>query len=72
MLDGHKKLFAEANLENKQDVKNPFVAAYLKTMAKEASQVGQGISPESLTVLRTRFILEWFDKEAGKFPFRLF
>ncbi|MGB8194814.1 MAG: tetratricopeptide repeat protein [Chitinophagaceae bacterium] len=72
LLDGYKKLFFESNIENKQDVKNPFVASYLKTMAKESAQVAQGISPESLTVLRSRFILEWFDKEAGKFPFRLF
>jgi len=72
LLDGYKKLFAETNLQNKQETKNPFVNAYLDVMSKNASQVGQGITPESLTALRTRFVLDWFDKEADKFPFRLF
>jgi Tfp pilus assembly protein PilF len=72
MLDGYKKLFAEANLQNKQEIKNPFVNAYLGVMGKNAGQVSQGITPESLTALRTRFVLDWFDKEADKFPFRLF
>ncbi len=31
-----------------------------------------GINPESLTMIRTRFILDWFDKYAFKFPFKLF
>lgn len=72
MLDGYKKLFAETNLQNKQDTKNAFANAYLDLMSKNASQVAQGITPESLTALRTRFLLEWFDKEGDKFPFRLF
>ena len=72
LLDGYKKLFADVNLLSKQETKNPFVASYLATMSKNGSQVQQGITPESLTVLRTRFVLDWFDKEADKFPFRLF
>jgi tetratricopeptide (TPR) repeat protein len=72
LLGGYKKLFAEASLQNKQEVKNPFVSAYLEVMSKNASQVGQGITPESLTALRTRFVLDWFDKQSDKFPFRLF
>lgn len=72
LLDGYKKLFAESNLQAKQEVKNPFVAAYLATMTKNASQVNAGITPESLTALRTRFILDWFEKEGDTYPFRLF
>lgn len=72
LLEGYKKLFSENNLQNRQEVKNPFVAAFLGIMAKNAPQVSTGITPESLTVLRTRFVLDWFDKEAEKFPFRLF
>ena len=72
LLDGYKKLFAETSLQNKQETKNPFVSAYLDVMSKNAGQVAQGITPESLTALRTRFVLDWFDKEAEKFPFRLF
>ena len=72
LLEGYKKLFFESNLQNKQDVKNAFAAAYLNTMSKNAAQVSGGITPESLTIIRTRFILDWFDKEATNFPFRLF
>jgi tetratricopeptide (TPR) repeat protein len=72
LLDGYKKLFSESNLLNKQDDKNPFVATYLNVMTKEASQVPPGITPENLTLLRTRFILEWYENQAEKFPFRLF
>jgi tetratricopeptide (TPR) repeat protein len=72
LLDGYKKLFAETNLQNKQEVKNPFVSAYLDVMGKSASQVTQGITPESLTALRTRFVLDWFTTQGDKFPFRLF
>ena len=72
LLEGYKKLFSESNLQNKQDVKNAFAAAYLNTMSKNAAQVSSGITPESLTIIRTRFILDWYEKEATNFPFRLF
>ena len=72
LLASYKKLFSETDLSNKQDIKNPFVAAFLTQMAKQSAAISQGINSESLTVLRTKFILDWFDKEAGKFPFRLF
>ncbi|HKP32471.1 MAG TPA: hypothetical protein VJT83_07075, partial [Chitinophagaceae bacterium] len=72
LLASYKKLFSETDLSNKQDIKNPFVSAFLTQMAKQSSAISQGISAESLTVLRTKFILDWFDKEAGKFPMRLF
>jgi len=72
LLASYKKLFSETDLANKQDTKNPFIAAFLTQMAKQSSAISQGINSESLTVLRTKFILDWFDKEAGKFPFRLF
>ena len=41
-------------------------------MSKESSLGNRGITTEVLTMIRTRFILEWFEKYAPKFPFRLF
>lgn len=72
LLKAYQKLYAEKDLANKQDTKNSFVSAFLSTALKESGTVNQGITPESLTVLRTRFILDWDNKEASKFPFRLF
>jgi Tfp pilus assembly protein PilF len=72
VLQSYKKLFADPDLTVKQDNKNPFVSAFLATISKQGSSLNRGVSPESLTVLRTKFILEWDEKQASKFPFRLF
>lgn len=73
LLEGYKKLFAEANLEKNNKDNNAFATAYLKTMNKQSSVVNTGITTETLTMLRTRFILEWeANGSASKYPFRLF
>jgi Tfp pilus assembly protein PilF len=72
LLEGYKKLFTESDMMKGQDVKNDFVKAFLSTMENQAQVINAGVTPETLSALRTRFILEWFDKNAGNFPFRLF
>ncbi|MBA4166343.1 MAG: hypothetical protein H0X41_02135, partial [Chitinophagaceae bacterium] len=72
LLEGYKKLFTESDMMKNQDVKSDFVKAFLATMKNQAQVVNSGVTPESLSALRTRFLLEWFDKNAANFPFRLF
>lgn len=74
LLESYKKLFAETNLENEKNNpdKNAFVQAFLQTMNKQSNLAASGINTESLTMIRTRFILEWFTDFGNKFPFRLF
>ena len=74
LLQGYKeKLFAEANMMAGEDKnKNEFSRAFLNCMNKQSSLAGQGITTETLTMIRSRFILEWFDKYASRFPFKLF
>jgi len=74
LLQGYKeKLFAEANILSGQEKnKNEFSKAFLECMAKQSSLAGRGITTETLTMIRTRFILEWFNKYAGRFPYKLF
>jgi|JI9StandDraft_2_1071091.scaffolds.fasta_scaffold03149_2 tetratricopeptide (TPR) repeat protein len=73
LLQGYKKLFADANLEKNNKDKNPFVGAFLKTMNKQSSLANNGINTETLSMIRTRFILEWdANGSALKFPFKLF
>ncbi len=72
LFDGYKKLFAEADILRQQNTKNEFTRAFLETMQKHAAVISNGVTPETLSALRTRFILEWFDKQATRFPFRLF
>ena len=74
LLDGYKeKLFAEANLTAGQGKnKSEFSKAFLDCMSKQSSLANRGITTETLTMIRTRFILEWFDKYAARFPYKLF
>lgn len=72
LLESYKKLFADADLTADTKDKNKFEMAYLSTMNKQNSVVKKGIDPESLTMIRTRFILDWNKDYREKFPFRLF
>jgi hypothetical protein len=70
--EGYKKLFTDQNIQKSQDMKNSFVIAYLNVMNKLSFTVAQGISAESLTVLRTKFIITWFETYPTNYPFHLF
>ncbi len=72
LYEGYKKLFAETDLTREQDNKNEFVKAFLEVMKENAHVISKGVTPEALTVLRTRFLLRWNEKYAARFPFRLF
>jgi len=49
-----------------------FTTAVGETLNKQQSQASAGITPETLTVIRTRFILDWYNTYGNTFPFRLF
>ena len=72
LLEGYKKLFADVDLEKGNTEKNNFTTAFLKTMNKQSAAAAGGINAESLTMIRTRFILDWYANYANKFPFKLF
>lgn len=72
LLEGYKKLFAEADLEKNSKEKNEFIIAFIKTMNKQSTLALQGLQAESLTMIRSRFILDWFGNYDNQFPFRLF
>jgi Tfp pilus assembly protein PilF len=73
LLDSYKeKLFADADMMKDQDSKNNFIKAFLQTMGKQASLTNKGLNTEILTMIRTRFILDWFANYGNKFPFKLF
>jgi Tfp pilus assembly protein PilF len=72
LVDGYKKLFLDLKTPKSVSNRNPFAAAFLGIMQDQSSVVSLGITPESLSILRSKFILEWFDKYAGKYPFHLF
>jgi Tfp pilus assembly protein PilF len=72
LLEGYKKLFTETDILKHQNTKSPFVAAYLNIISKLSFTVAGGVTAESLTILRTKFILNWFETYPANFPFRLF
>jgi tetratricopeptide (TPR) repeat protein len=73
VLESYKKLFAEPDLEKiNAGNNNAFVQAFLKTMNKQSGVAASGINAESLAMIRTRFILDWFNDYEAKFPFKLF
>ena len=68
-----EKLFAEADLlKGEEKNKNEFAKAFLQTMSKQSSVADKGITVETLTMIRSRFILDWYPNNAAKFPLRLF
>ena len=74
LLNGYKeKLFAEVDVMKDQDkVKSEFAKAFLQTMSKQSVVANRGITTETLTMIRTRFILDWYKNYAAKYPFKLF
>ena len=74
LLQGYKeKLFADADLmKGEEKNKSEFAKAFLKTMGKQSSLANKGVTTETLTMIRARFILDWYENNAAKYPFRLF
>ena len=83
LLDQYKKYFTagytppkpstERHIDKKADKKFvQFTSAVAETLNKQQNQASLGITPESLTIIRTRFILDWYNTYGNTFPFRLF
>ncbi len=74
LLQAYKeKLFSEADLMSGEEKnKSEFAKTFLLAMNKQASLASRGINIETLTMIRSRFILDSFANYANKFPFRLF
>lgn len=71
LLDTYKqKLFTD--IDNKDKNKSDFEKAVIETYNKQSSLTANGITIESLNMIRTRFILDWYANYAKKFPFKLF
>lgn len=76
LLDQYKKYFVSGYVAPPANGKKPNDLTFTKAVAEilnmQQSQTGYGINPETLTAIRTRFILDWYNKYAARFPFRLF
>lgn len=73
LLETYKRVFIQNGDQNKQ-AKNSseFSLAVSGIMRKNSSAVTNGITTESLIMLRTRFLLDWYHEVKERYPFRLF
>src|SRR5688572_24529594 len=64
LLKAYKeKLFSQSDLlKGEENNKSAFAKAFLECMNKQSQLASLGITTETLMMIRTRFILEWFDK----------
>ena len=74
LLQGYKeKLFSDVIILTGQEKNiSEFAKAVLQTMSNQSSLAAKGITTETLAMIRTRFILDWYKNFAAKYPFRLF
>jgi len=74
LLKAYKeKLFVNPDLvKGEEENKSGFARAFLETMNKLTPLVARGVTTESLIMIRTRFILDWYEHYASKYPHRLF
>ena len=81
MIEGYRKLLspgkdeklpdfnASATLEAKD---RNFTSAYKTAITRSAAAISEGLNTETLTMLRSRFMLEWMQHYASKYPSTLF
>src|SRR4051794_17037622 len=73
LYGGYKKLFnAPQSLSKAKQTGSPFEKAVATNFLKLSNLMDSVVTPESLTQLRTRFILAWFTGPSRQYPFRLF
>ncbi|MFT3682459.1 MAG: tetratricopeptide repeat protein [Ferruginibacter sp.] len=75
LLESYKKLFTDATAPAAVTPNQPqseFSQSFQRVMKKQGGISSAGITAESLTMIRTRFILDWYSETSSKFPFRLF
>jgi hypothetical protein len=72
LLNAYKeKLFLNKETEANKKT-NPFAKAVHESFLKQEGLTGKGLTVETLTMIRTKFILDWFAKYGDKYPFFLF
>ena len=68
LFDIYKQWF----VAGKSTAVSPFEIQFTAALNKQSKEANLGITPDVLTAIRTRFILEWFNGSADRPAFRLF
>lgn len=79
ILEAYKRIFNTASTGNipkfggkKTDKAISFEDAVYNVLIKLSPVMSDGVNTENLTMLRTRFIMDWYHQYASQFPFSLF
>ncbi len=74
VYETYKKLYEEKDPQNwLRSTASDFEKSFFTVLAKSKLLANDGINPDNLTSIRTRFVLDWFaTKQNEKFPFFLF
>jgi Tfp pilus assembly protein PilF len=70
LFDSYKRLFAYG-LEGNKELTG-FEKEVWVCLQKQKELSAYGITPETLTAIRARFVLDWFHEPASRFPFTMF
>lgn len=70
LLEGYKKFYTAE--KSKIKFTSGFAARVNNVLNQQAGFAASGITPESLTIIRTRFILEWMNDGQKTYPHQLF
>ena len=73
LLSNYKNYFADLSNERYLKEKNRFMQKVLSNISKQFDIVAEkGITTSTLTMIRTKFILDWYNDKTEKYPFKLF
>lgn len=72
MTADYKRLFTGNTLADVAKKGSPFIKAVGNLFLQNSSMLAEGVTPESLTSLRSKFVVQWYEGDTPKFPYRLF
>jgi tetratricopeptide (TPR) repeat protein len=72
LLDAYKRFYVEQQLIPDTKKVHPFETAVFNLLTKQSDATVSGITPSSLTTIRSKFIENWFNNTEPNFPYRLF
>ncbi len=73
LFGGYQKLFSAPEAVNSaKENGTPFEKAVATDISTLTGLMVNGVTPETFTAFRTRFILNWYNRSSNEFPFRLF
>ena len=72
LLETYKNIFANIRLMNTAEFSSPFTKKYLTHLFKQEEISKKTLSLDDILMVRTRFLLDWYNDRNTVLPFHLF